>query len=280
MPTPSSISLVISDIDGTLITSNHEVTEATKVAAANLYKAGIELSLSSSRPPRSITPLANALGLRGAFAAFNGALVVNCNGEVLARSVISAATIAHVKTIADGHALAVWLYDEQDWWAPQRDAFVDREEHTSGFAARLDGYSERITKDANKLTVVGTPEFVARAEKQILSELATEVSASRSKPRFLDVTSYGIHKGTVVVRLAKLLNIPTERVAVIGDGPNDIEMFKQAGSSIAMGQAVDEVKEAATYVTASNDDEGWARGVEQYVLGAQESHALQGSELR
>jgi len=66
------------------------------------------------------------------------------------------------------------------------------------------------------------------------------VSASKSKPRFLDVTSYGIHKGTVVVRLAELLKIPTERVAVIGDGPNDVEMFKQAGVSIAMGQGVDE----------------------------------------
>jgi Cof subfamily protein (haloacid dehalogenase superfamily) len=263
---PSSISLVISDIDGTLITSNHEVTDATKAAAAKLYERGVELSLASSRPPRSITPLADALLLRGAFAAFNGALVVKRNGEVLARSVISAEVISRVKAIADGFGLAVWLYDEVDWWTPVRDAFVEREEHTSGFAAKLDGYAERITREANKLTVVGNPEFVAQAEQQILKELAKEVSASRSKPRFLDVTAYGIHKGTVVVRLAKLLNIPTDRVAVIGDGPNDIEMFKQAGMSIAMGQAVDEVREAATYVTASNDDEGWAHGIEKYVL--------------
>jgi hydroxymethylpyrimidine pyrophosphatase-like HAD family hydrolase len=85
------------------------------------------------------------------------------------------------------------------------------------------------------------------------------------------VTSYGIDKGTVVVRLAGLLNIPTARVAVIGDGPNDVEMFKQAGISIAMGQGVDEVKEAARYLTSSNDDEGWSRGIEQYVLGGHQS---------
>lgn len=260
------ISLVISDIDGTLITSNHEVTEATKVAAAKLSGRGIALSLASSRPPRSIVPLADALKLSGPFAAFNGALVLKREGEVLARSIISAAIIARVKAIADDFRLAVWLYDELDWWVPWRDAFVDREEHTSGFSARIDGYVDRITSEANKLTVVGNPELVAQAEQRILSELATEVSASRSKPRFLDVTAYGIHKGTVVVRLANLLNIQTDRVAVIGDGPNDIAMFKQAGSSIALGQAVDEVKEAATYVTASNDDEGWARGIEKYVL--------------
>lgn len=264
----SPIMLLISDIDGTIITSNHELTAATKRTARHLFESGATLSLSSSRPPRSIVPLADALKLRGPFAAFNGALIVKRDGEVLARSVLPATVIGLVKAVADDCGLSMWLYDEKDWWAPSRDAFVDREEHTSGFAAKLDGYVERITRDANKLTVVGKPELVAAAEQQIISVLATEVSASRSKPRFLDVTSYGIHKGTVVTRLAKLLNIPTDRVAVIGDGPNDIAMFKQAGLSIAMGQAVDEVKESATYITASNDDEGWARGIEQYVLGA------------
>jgi len=272
MPVNSlSISLVISDIDGTLITSNHEVTEATRAAAAMLNERGMALSLASSRPPRSITPLADALKLSGPFAAFNGALVVKREGEVLARSVLSPAIIARVKAIADGFGLAVWLYDELDWWVPRRDAFVVREEHTSGFSARLEGYTDRVTSEANKLTVVGNPDLVSQAEQRILSELATEVSASRSKPRFLDVTAYGIHKGTVVLRLATLLNVPTDRAAVIGDGPNDIEMFKQAGLSIAMGQAVDEVKEAATYVTASNDDEGWARGIEKYVLGIEQT---------
>lgn len=270
---PSAIALVISDIDGTLITSNHEVTEATKRAAARLYERGIALSLASSRPPRSIVPLADQLELRGPFAAFNGALVVKRDGEVLARSIISAATTARIRLIADEFGLAVWLYDEADWWTPRRDPFVDREEHTSGFSSRIDGYDERAKTDVNKLTVVGKPEFVAQAEQRVLAELGSQVSASKSKPRFLDVTAYGIHKGTVVVRLAQLLNIPTERVAVIGDGPNDIEMFKQSGTSIAMGQAVDEVKEAATYLTSSNDDEGWARGIEQNVLGAYQSAA-------
>src|SRR5262249_22106539 len=271
MSSSPPIALVISDIDGTLITSNHELTEATKAAAAKLQDRGIVLSLASSRPPRSIVPLADALGLRGPFAAFNGALIVKREGDVLARSTILTDTTERVKAIADNFGLGVWLYDAQNWWAPWRDAFVDREEHTSGFSPRIDGYSKRITQDANKLTVVGKPELVAQAEQRVLSELASEVSASRSKPRFLDVTAYGIHKGTVVVRLAELLGVPTERVAVIGDGPNDVDMFRQAGLSIAMGQAVDEVRKAANYVTTSNDDEGWARGIEQYVLGGEQA---------
>ena len=266
--TMPKISLVISDIDGTLITSNHEVTEATKMAAADLRKLGITLSLASSRPPRSIKPLAEALSLQSGFAAFNGALVVTAAGEILESSVIQPDITVRVKAIADDFGLSVWAYDETDWWAPHRDSFVDREEHTSGFGPRMEGYADRITRDLNKLTVVGKPEFVAEAEKRVLSELEGAVSSSRSKPRFLDVTAYGMHKGSVVVRLAKIFGVARDQIAVIGDGPNDVEMFKQAGTSIAMGQAVDEVLDAATYVTASNDDEGWAVGIEQYVLGA------------
>src|SRR5215208_5315179 len=97
----SSIALVISDIDGTLITSNHELTEATRAKAQSLYDRGIHLSLASSRPPRSILPFAEALRLRSPFAAFNGALVTTRAGEVVARSIITPAIIHRVKAIAD-----------------------------------------------------------------------------------------------------------------------------------------------------------------------------------
>jgi Cof subfamily protein (haloacid dehalogenase superfamily) len=262
----NSIALVVSDIDGTLITSNHELAESTKRTAKRIQDAGIALSLCSSRPPRSIRPLAEALELQSPFAAFNGALLTKADGEVVRRSVISAEVTARVKSIADEFRLAVWLYDDTDWWAPWRDAFVDREEHTSGFSPLIEGYPERMTRGCSKLTVVGKPEMVAQAQTRVWSELEKEVSASCSKPRFLDITKNGFHKGSVIVRLADLLNIPTSQVAVIGDGPNDIEMFRQAGVSIGMGQAVDEVLEAATYITASNDSDGWSKGLEHYVL--------------
>ncbi|HEY9230983.1 MAG TPA: Cof-type HAD-IIB family hydrolase [Blastocatellia bacterium] len=268
-PTPATlpIALVISDIDGTLITSNHEIAESTRRAAMRLYERAINLSLCSSRPPRSIRPLAETLALRSPFAAFNGALIVTSDGEVKLRSTLPPAIIARLKAITDGFGLGLWLYDEEDWWVATRDAFVEREEHTSGFAPRIEGYDERLKGEATKLTVVGRPELVAQAEQRVLTELASEVSASRSKPRFLDVTAYGIHKGSAVRRIASVFNVTPAQVAVIGDGPNDIEMFREAGVSIAMGQGVDEVIAAARFITSSNDNDGWARGIEKYVLG-------------
>lgn len=271
MPGPGSsqIALVISDIDGTLITSNHEVTAATRATAARLHARGIALALASSRPPRSIFPLAAALDLASPFAAFNGALLINAAGQVTARSFLTPDIMAHVSDIAARHEINVWIYTETEWYAPVRDAFVEREEHTAGFPARLDDYQQALQAEAVKLTVVGKPERVAEATVTVNSELKGKVSASRSKPRFLDVTADGMHKGSVVIRLAEAYGVAPQQVAVIGDGPNDIEMFRQAGLSLAMGQAVDEVRAAATVTTTSNDDEGWSRGIEKYVLKTQ-----------
>lgn len=261
------ISLVISDIDGTLITSNHEVTEATKRTAHGLLANGIRLSLASSRPPRAVTPIAAQLGLESAFAAFNGALIVTASGETLAESTIPPEITSRVRVIALEHGLDVWLYDARDWWAGKSTQFVEREEHTSGFDALLENYSAQLERPLNKLTVVGQPEHVADAERVLNLELGDSISASRSKPRFLDVTSHGWHKGSVVGRLASLFLTTSAEVAVIGDGPNDVEMFAEAGLSIAMGQAVDDVRARARFVTNSNDDEGWANAINRYVLG-------------
>ena len=64
------------------------------------------------------------------------------------------------------------------------------------------------------------------------------------------------------------LPMPMDEIAVIGDGGNDVAMFQQSGLSIAMGNASDEVKKHARFVTGSNDEDGFADAVEKYVLGA------------
>jgi Cof subfamily protein (haloacid dehalogenase superfamily) len=265
MPRPT-IELLISDIDGTLITSNHEITPATKRMALELRLSGIHLCLVSSRPPRSIKPIARELGLRAPFAAFNGALIQLPDDQIMAHSVVPSTVAQRIRAIAIQLGLDVWLYDQKDWWAAMRTPFVDREAQTAGFLPRTEGYPAQLKRENTKLTVVGTPDVVLRAEERVRGELGTVVSASRSKPRFLDITAFGWNKPSVLKRFASLLNLTPEKIAVIGDGPGDAVLFKQAVLSVAMGQAVDSIKKQASHVTTSNDDEGWARGVEQFIL--------------
>jgi hydroxymethylpyrimidine pyrophosphatase-like HAD family hydrolase len=70
-----------------------------------------------------------------------------------------------------------------------------------------------------------------------------------------------------VLAMAKLLNIPAQEVATIGDMPNDVLVFEKSGVSIAMGNARSEVQASATYVTSTNEDQGFAKAIEEFVLG-------------
>jgi hydroxymethylpyrimidine pyrophosphatase-like HAD family hydrolase len=80
------------------------------------------------------------------------------------------------------------------------------------------------------------------------------------------VTHPTANKGVVIERLSHYYNIPVEQIATLGDQPNDVLMFQRSGLSIAMGNASAEVQRAATFVTASNEDEGFAQAVERFIL--------------
>jgi hydroxymethylpyrimidine pyrophosphatase-like HAD family hydrolase len=93
------------------------------------------------------------------------------------------------------------------------------------------------------------------------------VSAARSQPYYLDVTHPKANKGSVVEMLSKTFNIPMSSIATIGDMPNDVLMFRKGGWSIAMGQANEFVRGNADRVSAGLNDEGFAIGVENFILG-------------
>lgn len=261
------ISLVVSDVDGTLITSNHEITPRTKRVVLGLKEHGIGFTIASSRPPRGLEMLLKALEIVLPFAPFNGAQVATPEGRVLEKQVIPVALINQVWVIAKEFDLNLWAYREWEWFARRRDEYVEREEHTVGFAARIVEGIEEGFEDCPKLTVVGKPEIVALCAQRIRQKLGTELAATQSQPRFVDITVKSANKGSVITSLSRILQIPADRIAAIGDGPNDVEMFARAGLSIAMGNGSEAVKKAARYVTTSNAEEGFADGIEKHILG-------------
>jgi hydroxymethylpyrimidine pyrophosphatase-like HAD family hydrolase len=115
-------------------------------------------------------------------------------------------------------------------------------------------------------------DLVARCEADVRQQFGSHVSAARSQPHYLDVTHPSANKGVVVERLSHYFNVPLEQIATLGDQLNDVLMFERSGLSIAMANASDEVQQQADYVTASHQDEGFAKAIEQFVL----PHAVPG----
>jgi len=265
------ISLVVSDVDATLITPEHEITPRAANAVHELRKRGIAFTIASSRPPRGLYDFAEQLGLTEPFAAFNGGVIQTRDGETVIKHSLSRAVCEQAFEITEHFGIGLWLYCDHDWHVDRITPFVEREQNTIGFPAKIESDLTQVFGTAAKIVIVGDPILIAQAEPIVLEKIGAEVSATKSKPRFLDITAKQAHKGAVVTELAGILKIPTAEIAVLGDGFNDILMFERAGFSIAMGQASDEVKAAASFVTKSNTEEGFAEALEEIILRDQSS---------
>lgn len=262
------IKLLLSDVDGTLVTPKKELTPRSIEAVHRLHDAGIQFAVTSGRPPRGMEMLVEPLTLRAPLAGFNGGLVVEPNLEVIEERTIPDDLVSRTIDLLESSGLSVWVYRGADWFVRDADGpHVARETHTVQFEPTVvdsfDGVDQRIAK------IVGVSDdhdAVAAAESAAHDELGDHVAASRSQPYYLDITHPQANKGDVVKFLSKRYSIPEEEIATIGDMPNDVLMFARSGLSIAMGNAHREVQRAARQVTTTNDEDGFANAVERHVL--------------
>ena len=265
------IGLLVSDVDGTLVTNGKVLTQAAVAAAQKLREAGIGLTLTSARPPRGLRMLVEPLGLRLPLAGFNGGLIVDSDFNVLESHPVDARVAEHAAKLVEDCGLDLWVYTETDWLVSAANgAHVARE---AWIIETQPSPRARTTADfARAFKIVGVSDDhakVAAAHERINAQLGKAVSAASSAPHFIDITHPKANKGAVIHALAKRLDVPPARIATIGDMPNDVLMFAQSGFSIAMGNASPDVKAKATVVTATNEEDGFAAAVNRFLLAAQ-----------
>ncbi|MFD8717106.1 Cof-type HAD-IIB family hydrolase [Streptomyces sp. NPDC059629] len=267
MPT-RPIRLFLADVDGTLVTNDKVLTDRAVEAVHKLHDAGIVFAVTSGRPPRGMAMIIEPLALSTELAAFNGGLIVNPDMTVVEQQVIPTEVVAPVVALMESFGLSVWIYRGADWYV--RDLLgphVDRESWTVQFAPMLVAGFEGLEQGTAKIVGVSDDhEVVEAAAVAARAQFGDHVSAARSQPYYLDVTHPQANKGGVVAYWSAKLRIPPEQIATIGDMPNDVLMFAHSGLSIAMGNAGHEVQRAARRVTTSNEDEGFANAVEQFIL--------------
>jgi Cof subfamily protein (haloacid dehalogenase superfamily) len=263
------IRLLLSDVDGTLVTKEKVLTDRAVEAVRKLGDAGVMFAVTSGRPPRGMSMIIDPLALSTPLAAFNGGLVVDTHMAVIEQKVIPAGVVSPTIVLMESFGLDVWLYCGADWYVRVLDApHVEREAWTVKFEPTIVESYDGMTKDIAKIVGVSDDhDAVAAATRATHDELGDNVSAAASQPYYLDVTNPDANKGGVVKYLSATYDIPTEQIATIGDMPNDVLMFAHSGLSIAMGNADREVQRSARRVTTSNEDEGFANAVERFVLG-------------
>lgn len=259
--------LVTLDIDGTLLDTDSRIHPDNQAVLAELMRRGVHVSLATGKAWPTALKLAGALGLQSPQIANDGASISDPRaGRVVWESPIA----------ADVAAEAIRLAREMDV-----SLFVERGAET---------LAERLNEDTDYLIAHGNPlprvvpdmtreldplpiqfyavayrkdDLYAQAVRRFRRQFAGRLHVVTSSPYYIDMTSEGVTKGSAVTQVAAMLDIPREQIVAIGDGQNDISMFEAAGMSVAMGHAADEVKSAASQVTATNNDGGVARALER-----------------
>ena len=262
------IKLLLSDVDGTLVTKEKVLTPRAIAAVHALHAADIHFAVTSGRPPRGMEMLVEPLALSTPLSAFNGGLVVEPDLEVVAERVVPDDLVAPTIALLESFDLSIWVYQGADWFVRDRDGpHVARESSTVQFAPTLVADFDGITSDIAKIVGVSDDyDVVAEAAEVTRQTFGHHVAASRSQDYYLDVTHPDANKGGVVKYLSARYGIPQDEIATIGDMPNDVLMFAQSGLSIAMGQSGREVHRAARHVTTSNEEEGFANAVDRFIL--------------
>jgi Cof subfamily protein (haloacid dehalogenase superfamily) len=264
------ISLVLADVDGTLVTEEKVLTKRAQSAVSVLQSVGIRFAITSGRPPRGMAMLFDALKLDTPIAGFNGGLFVHRDLTILEQKTVPVNVARQAIELMREHGLDTWAYSGNDWLITKIDApHVAREAWTVKFEPKVvANLAEHLQQVAKIVGVSDDLDRVQRCEADSQAAFGRHATATRSQPYYLDVTNKNANKGAVVEYLSRHIGVPEEEIATIGDQQNDVLMFKRSGFSIAMGNASDDVKAQAAAVTDSYNNEGFAKAMETFILGS------------
>ncbi len=258
------IALVVSDVDGTLVTHQKVLTDAARDAVRQLGGAGIGFTVVSSRPTVGMRFLIEPLAITLPVGSFNGSSIVDPQLNPIDQHLIPVATAQISLDVLDQFGVDIWLFTNDRWLTRNGNGeYVPNEQR----AIRADptvvaDFAPYLTAACKIVGASSDAALLQRCEAAMQKALDGRATAVRSQSYYLDVTPPGHDKGTFVQAIAKRLGIPTDAVATIGDMENDLPMFRISGLSFAMGNAADGIKIMAMHVTASNEDEGFAKAIE------------------
>jgi len=264
--------LLVVDIDGTLIGKDGHVSAEDREALAKVRRAGIGVSLSTGRAAQGCLPIIDRLALDGYHVFFDGALVSNFSEEVYAEPIDSEVVKEAIEFTRQNdiylelYSASRFFVERENWATEIHHQFFNLEPVVVDFSGIWE--RERIIKGG---VVTASPEEAAKAKNFRLKfnrSLHFSLARSPAYPGvdFFNIVDLGVSKGKALAALASHLGISTAEVMAIGDGTNDIPLFSSAGLAVAMGNAPDEVKAAAHYITLDVDHSGLAAAVNEFLL--------------
>lgn len=253
---------IFSDIDGTLVSfRTHTVPESTLAALEAAHKKGIRIIIATGRPYGDFDVIKEVP--YDAVIALNGADCRWKDGSVICRHFIDYKDFRTMLSLSDKFGFALCLEISEGFFVNRiTPAVVD-------LAEKIDHELPAVCDIDEKFRAYGCGQLAAYFPESQQDEIMSHVPAlyaSRWHPGFADIDLKGISKGGALREVAGLMGISTEETIAFGDGGNDIPLIEAAGLGVAMGNAGEDVKAAADYVTRAVDDDGFADALSKFVM--------------
>lgn len=260
--------LIAIDMDDTLINSNKEITPRSMQALKDAEAAGAHVVLASGRMADSVRRLYEPLGLASPCICGGGSQLVDKDFNLVYKCYIEPDIAKQVLDYAKELGLYAQIFDDGAnyyfrEYSPHTDVYYEISKMNPVEAP------ERFDADiidTPKVLIIDDPTKLLEVQK-LFEERFPMLNIGRSRPHFLEMNNPAGNKGNTLKKLADELGVKQEEVIAIGDNQIDASMIEWAGLGVAIGNAIDEIKEIADYVSADNDHEGVTEVIEKFILG-------------
>lgn len=278
--------LLVLDVDGTLLNSNHEVSRRTLSTLIKVQQAGIRIVLASGRPTYGLKAIVKELELPtygGFVIAYNGSQIIDAStGEVMFERQVNPEIVPYLEKKALKNKFPIFTYTEDRIVTDTPDnPHIQAEAKLNGMEVVYEPeFSTSIDFNPYKLVLVSDDENSLMELTNLWKRrLNGSVEAHRSEDYFLEILPYGVDKSGALSVLLDHLEIERQQVVAFGDGVRDVGLFEMSGLGVAMANARDSVRACADQVTGSCDEDGVAQAIEAFILAKMQSSSIPLSDL-
>lgn len=266
-----TIKLIAIDIDGTLLNENNELAQATIDAITSVRKKGIKVVLCTGRPLSGVQPYLDKLSISGATEyaiTFNGAMAQDLEGHVMAHHTLTYNDFLETEMIARKLGVHYQFETMDSIYAFNRD--LSPYSIGESCLVRLP-VKFRSPEEINQHMVISKamfvdfPDLITKANQNLPQQLRDQLYVVQSEPFFIELMNKQASKGNALSDLATQLGMSADNVMAIGDQGNDLTMVEYAGCGVAMGNGIDTVKAAASFITKPNSEDGVAYALNRFI---------------
>jgi Cof subfamily protein (haloacid dehalogenase superfamily) len=262
---------VFLDMDGTLLRSDHSVSEATIQTIRTLTGKGIPVILVSARPLNAVLPTFHAIGIPEHYPiiTLNGSYIVEAEKPIF-QATIDLPTVAAVADQVRPFKATIAYYLQREWYSETNDAWTEHEQKIMDVKIKVGPLADLIKEwtargiAPNKMMVMSEPPAIAEIQQHLRSIYNGKLNIYPSKPTYLEVMDSKGSKSNSVKFVSERLGLLPSEIIAMGDNYNDVEMIHFAGMGVAMGNAADDIKAGADYVTDTNNNDGVRKALEKF----------------